>query len=114
MPISRVRSVTLTSMMFMMPIPPTTRLIAATTATMEVSSVVVPVSVSEICLVSKMLKSSSLPWPMPRRSRSRSVIEACTALVEKRWSTPTSISRMLRLPVKRRCTALIGITTVSS
>ena len=58
MPISRVRSVTDTSMMFMMPIPPTTRLIAATAATMRVSSVVVPVSVSEICLVSKMLKSS--------------------------------------------------------
>ena len=41
MPISRVRSVTLTSMMFMMPMPPTTRLIAATAVTIWVSKVVV-------------------------------------------------------------------------
>jgi hypothetical protein len=80
MPISRVRSVTDTSMMFIMPMPPTTRLIAATAATIRVSIVVVLVSVSLICLVSKMLKSSSLPPVMLRRSRSRSVSEACTAL----------------------------------
>ena len=114
MPISRVRSVTDTSMMFMIPIPPTTRLIPATAATMPVSNVVVPVSVSEICLVSKMLKSSSLPAVIVRRSRSRSVIDACTVAVENFWSTPTSIRRMSRLPVKRRCTALIGMMTTSS
>jgi hypothetical protein len=61
MPISRVRSVTETSMMFMMPIPPTTRLIAATAVTIWVSKVVMPVSVWLIWAVSKMLKSSSLP-----------------------------------------------------
>jgi hypothetical protein len=64
--------------MFMMPIPPTSSDIAATAATMRVSRVVVPVSASEICLVSKMLKSSALPPVILRRSRSRSVIEACT------------------------------------
>ena len=82
MPISRVRSVTDTSMMFMMPMPPTTRLIAATAATIRVSRVVVPVSVSEICLVSKMLKSSSFAPPIRRLSRSKLVMEPCTWLVE--------------------------------
>ncbi len=78
MPISRVRSVTETSMMFMMPIPPTIRLIPATAVTIWVSKVVVPVSVALICAVSKMLKSSCLAPVMLRRSRSRSVIEDWT------------------------------------
>ncbi len=65
-------------MMFMIPIPPTTRLIAATAVTIWVSSVVMPVSVALIWAVSKMLKSSSLPPVILRRSRSRSVIEAWT------------------------------------
>ena len=82
MPISRVRSVTETSMMFMIPIPPTTRLIPATAATMRVSSVVVPVSVSRICAVSKMLKLSSPPGAIRRRSRRRSPICDWTTCVE--------------------------------
>ena len=78
MPISRVRSVTDTSMMFMMPMPPTMRLIIATAATIWVSSVVVPVNAWLIWAVSKMLKSTSLPPVMLRRSRSRSVIDDWT------------------------------------
>ena len=50
MPISRVRSVTLTSMMFMMPMPPTSRLTAATAPSSVVITLVVPDSVSAICL----------------------------------------------------------------
>ena len=51
-----------TSMMFMMPIPPTTRLIPAT-AVDDAGRAAwsIPVSVSVICAVSKMLKLSSAP-----------------------------------------------------
>ena len=55
-PISRVRSVTLTSMMFMMPMPPTTRLTAATAPSSIVITCVVPDIVSAICRVSSTLK----------------------------------------------------------
>ncbi len=47
-PISRVRSVTDTSMMFMMPIPPTSRLTAATAPRRAVITLVVPVIASAI------------------------------------------------------------------
>ena len=59
MPISRVRSVTLTSMMFMMPMPPTSRLTAATAPSSVVITLVVPDRVSASCLVSSTLKLSS-------------------------------------------------------
>ena len=78
MPISRVRSVTETSMMFMMPMPPTIRLTAATAPITAVRIRVVPCSVSEICLVSKMLKLSSAARLRWRRSRSRFSIERWT------------------------------------
>jgi hypothetical protein len=71
MPISRVRSVTDTSMMFMMPMPPTRRLIAATAPSRLVSSVVVPVMAAAIWVMSLTLKSSSRPGMILRRSRSR-------------------------------------------
>ena len=45
-PISRVRSVTVTSMMFMTPIPPTSRLIAATAPSSTVNVLVVLVAVA--------------------------------------------------------------------
>ena len=59
MPISRVRSVTLTSMMFMMPMPPTTREMPAIAPKNAVN---VPVIVLNVCNKSvwlKMRKSSS-------------------------------------------------------
>jgi hypothetical protein len=62
MPISRVRSVTDTSMMFMMPMPPTSRLTAATAESRPVSTLVIPVSIEVICFMSKTLKSSSSKW----------------------------------------------------
>ena len=72
-PISRVRSVTDTSMMFMMPMPPT----SSETAAMAVSSVVI-VCVPSCCALAisvrlRMEKSSSAPV-MWWRSRSRFVI----------------------------------------
>ena len=51
MPISRVRSVTLTSMMFMTPIPPTSSEIAATSPSSVVKTLLVELDVS-----------SSEPW----------------------------------------------------
>ena len=48
MPISRVRSVTVTSMMFMTPMPPTSRLIAATAPSRIVSVCVDEVAVATI------------------------------------------------------------------
>ena len=61
MPISRVRSVTDTSMMFMMPMPPTTRLTAAIAPKSAVIALVVLVTVSAISAMSRTLKSSSEP-----------------------------------------------------
>jgi len=51
-PISRVLSVTETSMIFIMPIPPTTRLTAATAPSRDVSTRVVPDKICVISLIS--------------------------------------------------------------
>ena len=56
-------------MMFMMPIPPTRRLTAATAPRSIVSSLVLPVMACVISRVSSTLKLSSSDGPMCRRSR---------------------------------------------
>ena len=61
MPISRVRSVTLTSMMFMMPMPPTSRLTAATADSRLVSTMLTVSSMLRTSAISRTAKSSSLP-----------------------------------------------------
>ena len=63
-PISRVRSVTETNMMFMMPTPPTTSEIMATHNSRLVIRVVVEDSVSVISVMSRMVKSSDSPAAM--------------------------------------------------
>ena len=63
-PISRVRSVTETSMMFIMPTPPTTREINATTNSNALIDWVVEESIFDISAMSRMLKSSSPPAAM--------------------------------------------------
>ena len=73
-PISRVRSVTLTSMMFMIPTPPT----SSDTAAMLASSVV-SVFVPSCCALAssarlRIEKSSSVPLGRLWRSRSSAVI----------------------------------------
>ena len=85
MPISRVRSVTETSMMFMMPMPPTSRLTAATAPRRPVSTVVAPAAACTICRMSRTVKSSSSPREMLRRSRNKRSMSACTFAV----STPS-------------------------
>ena len=59
MPISRVRSVTDTSMMFMMPMPPTSRLTPATAPSMPVMVVVALAMASAIWVMSRTSKLSS-------------------------------------------------------
>ena len=63
-PISRVRSVTLTSMMFMMPMPPTTSDTLAMRASRMVIARAVAVADSAISSWLRTLKSSSLPASM--------------------------------------------------
>ena len=61
MPISRVRSVTETSRMFMMPMPPTSSEIDATVAS---SSAMIRLLPSAACAISLRLRTSkSLSWP---------------------------------------------------
>ncbi len=73
-PISRVRSVTLTSMMFMMPMPPT----SSDTAAIPASSMVMACALSSwadaVSLRLRIEKSSGAPGARPWRSRSNSVI----------------------------------------
>ncbi|MNT46204.1 hypothetical protein D3C72_1828330 [compost metagenome] len=114
MPISRVRSVTETSMMFMMPMPPTRRLTAATAPRSPVSSVVVPVMAEAICVMSLTVKSSSRPMPMRRRSRSRFCRSLCTLAVETPSCAETMIEEMVVVPPMRRWWILSGMMIVSS
>ncbi len=114
MPISRVRSVTDTSMMFMMPMPPTNREIAAMPVTTAVRVPVTLPRVSASCLVSRIEKLSVLPGRMLRRSRSSWVMESWIGPESKRGSTATTMFCTFWLPVKRRWTVRYGITTVLS
>ena len=113
-PISRVRSVTLTSMMFMMPMPPTSRLTAATAPSRLVSTPMVLLSVSASCWVSKMLKLSSSPSASLRRSRSSWRRLAFSGALSAPGCIDTISVLTLRLPVTRRCSVCSGSTTVSS
>ena len=70
MPISRVRSRTETSMMFMIPMPPTIRVIEATPASRTVSRLYTEVAVDSSWVWSATLKSSLSLAPMSWRSSS--------------------------------------------
>ena len=71
-PISRVRSVTDTNMIFMMPMPPTSRLTAATAPSNAVMICVVEATFSATSAVSRIEKLSSSPSDNERRSRIKS------------------------------------------
>ena len=75
-PISRVRSVTLTSMMFMIPTPPTTSEIIDTHSSSLVIRSVVEATVLEISVQSRMRKSSGSPAGVRCRWR-RSTVSCC-------------------------------------
>jgi hypothetical protein len=70
-PISRVRSVTETSMMFMMPMPPTSRLTEATLISSSVMVRAISVRVAAISSSVRTLKSSSSGFVMRWRAHQR-------------------------------------------
>ena len=76
MPISRVRSVTLTSMMFITPMPPTSSEIAAIEPSRTVSVFCVSVAVSRIDAMLRIWKSS-VPW----RAFSSAVTASCVSSI---------------------------------
>ena len=86
-PISRVRSVTLTSMMFMMPMPPTSSDTAAMLASSSVSACVLSSLRFAVSVRFLTVKSSSAPAAMLWRSRSSAAMRAATAVV---WSSPVT------------------------
>ena len=101
-------------MMFMMPMPPTSRLTAATAPSSAVSTWVVPDIVAAISLVSSTLKSSILSSVIRRRSRISSSMRALMSLVEASGLAATMIEFTSCVPVTRRCRVRSGMTTVSS
>ena len=101
-PISRVRSVTLTSMMFMMPIPPTSKLTAATALSSSVMMRDVPDMVSANWPVSKILKLSSSISDKFRRSRMMAVMSALTCSGSTPSIIDTNNELTCVLPVTRR------------
>ena len=66
MPISRVRSVTDTSMMFMMPMPPTHMLTAARAPRKRVSTRIVSTVAAATSVMSRIVKSSPPCWTRRR------------------------------------------------
>ena len=88
-PISLVRSVTDTSMMFMIPIPPTIRLTAAIAPKRAVIDDVAAVTACAISAVSRTMKSLSALGAMRRRSRSTDVMPSIT----RPLSTPSAADR---------------------
>ncbi len=101
MPISRVRSVTVTSMMFMMPMPPTTRLTPAMPASRKPRISVVCCWVARNCLRSMIEKSLSAPGASPclrRITRSTSTIALASSVP---GATCTAIDCSLSSPVTR-------------
>ena len=94
MPISRVRSVTDTSMIFITPMPPTTSEISAID---EISKVMVLVVLSMVCLMLSLLlvKKSWVPW----RATSKSVMLFSAVCEFTPSCTFTVMARMCLSPV---------------
>jgi len=98
----------------MMPMPPTSRLTAATAPSSAVSTRVVPVSVLTISFMSRTWKSSSSPTEMRLRSRKSCSTSFCTFSV----GTPDRAESMTALtsvfPAMRRWNVRSGMRTKSS
>ena len=100
-PISRVRSVTDTSMMFMIPMPPTRRLTAAMLASSVVNTWVVCCWVARMSCWLRMVKSFSPPgriWCSRRSTRSRSTMPCSIGTPS---ATCTDIERSRSVPKTR-------------
>ena len=98
----------------MMPIPPTSKLTAATAPSKVVITLVVPAMVSASCLVSSTLKLSSSIGASLRssRSRSRKLLFTRSGSLSSAIETSKVFTRVL--PVTRRCKVFSGISTISS
>ncbi len=114
MPISRVRSRTDTSMMFMIPMPPTTRAIEAIPPSRSVSVPLIEDAASSSWAWSKMEKSSVPVAAIPWRTRSSPVIASRAACISLALATLTPIVRTVSPPTKYLRTAPIGTSTWSS
>ena len=100
-PISRVRSVTDTSMMFMTPMPPTIRLM---TAMEEISMVsVCVVEVMEERIVSEFIRKKSF---FPCRSVSSAPISASASAMSASSRTRTEVESTTVCPVIRMATVV--------
>ena len=109
MPISRVRSVTLTSMMFITPMPPTSSEIAAIEPSRTVSVFCVSVAVSRIEAMLRILKSTL--WC---RDCSSAATSSCVASMRETSSTATVMVRRKLWPNSRRLPVVKGTSTTSS
>ena len=113
-PISRVRSVTDTSMMFMMPMPPT----SSDTAAMLASSVVITFEVASAALAMsswvRMKKSSLSPGLMRWRWRSRSVIWSTAVFTCFSLAAESTIAWTWVMCRNFRCTVVYGVMSTSS
>ena len=93
MPISRVRSRTETSMMFMIPMPPTRSEIEAIPASSRVSRSLTPLTVVSSWAWSAIVKSSVPPGAMLWRVSSRLVISLLTVSI---WSAVATLMPIVR------------------
>ena len=90
-PISRVRSVTDTSMMFMIPMPPTSNETAAMLASRYV--IVVVVAVSTLAISSRLRTEKSSGSPATRSCLSRSNALICSSMTSN--GTPSAVETMM-------------------
>ncbi len=109
MPISRVRSVTLTSMMFITPMPPTSSEIAAIEPSRMVSVFCVSEAVSMIEAMLRIWKST-----VRCRSVSSTVTASWVSSISATSSTATVMVRRKRWPNRRRLPVVSGTRTTSS
>jgi hypothetical protein len=114
MPISRVRSVTLTSMMFITPIPPTSSEIAATSPSSVVNTPLVELEVSSSEPWLSTLKPGSAVSLIRWRSSRIVVTSASAASSEDSDFACTVIESIGPTPVSASCTVVIGAITTSS
>ena len=100
-PISRVRSVTDTSMMFMIPMPPTSRLTAAIPASRYLNVSVVCCSVARMSVWLRIWKSLSWPGRILCWRRSTRSISIMARFIDSRSFACTVTDRSRSVPMTR-------------
>ncbi len=113
-PISRVRSVTVTSMMFMMPMPPTTSETAAMLASRLVKIWVVACWVARISWDPRIMKSLSPPGRILCSRRMIRSMSTCTWVIGTPSRPSTAMERSRSVPKTRYWAVLRGMKMISS